>query len=83
MFSKRTLIQMRMELLCKINTATNKSYEKYLIKNTSYIDKFIYFMFQREELKTNIKMSPKIMAWCERSLKFVRSFFTLIGKFLL
>jgi hypothetical protein len=33
------LIQMRRELLCKINTATNKPHEKYLIINTTYINK--------------------------------------------
>jgi len=46
MFSKRTLIQMRMKLLCKINTATNKSHENYVIINTSYINKVLSFMFK-------------------------------------
>jgi len=51
MFSKRTLIQMRMELLCKIITATNKFHENYLIINKSYINKFISFVFKKEEFK--------------------------------
>jgi hypothetical protein len=55
MFSKRTLIQVRMELLCKINNAASKSHENYLIINTTYINKFISFMFKEEELKKQIK----------------------------
>jgi hypothetical protein len=51
MFPKRTSFQMRMEFLCKINTATNKSHDNYLIINTTYVNKFISFMFKKEELK--------------------------------
>lgn len=64
-----------MELLCKINTVTNKSHENYLIINTSYINKFLSFVFQKEEFKKKT-MSPKTLVYCERSLKFVKSFFS-------
>jgi len=83
-FSKRTLIQMRMKLLCKINNATSKSYENYLIINIIYINKFISFIFKKEELKTHKTMSSKTLAWCKRSLNYVKSFFpSLVNKFLL
>ena len=44
-----------MELLCKIHTATNMSHEKYMITNTTYINKFISFMFKKDEFKKQIK----------------------------
>jgi hypothetical protein len=52
-FPKRTIIKKKMELLCKINTATNNTHENYLVINSTYINKFISFVFQKEEvLKT-------------------------------